>query len=146
MSIKEVDVMLLSLPERRRAYKQQIRMDITEAIGKRINQFEFEGDYNWKYLAQYAREEADYIFRTTVYTPASQKVKKVLAELYHKEYIFPVSAFEYRGQYIRIINQNRKDRNHVFGRINYDIEDTFYETLLHDTKEKYERVNQRERK
>lgn len=146
MSIKEVDVMPLSVPEQRRAYRQRIRNDITEAINKRIEKFEFEGDYNWKYLSLYAREEAEYIFRTTLYMPAAQEVKKVLKEKYEANYIFPTSSYEYRGKYIRIINRKEKDRNHVFAKINYKFASNFYEVLLSDTQKKYDERSKRERK
>ena len=43
------------------------RTTLEQAIAEGITKFEFDGEYNWKYLAGYAREEADTIWRHTWY-------------------------------------------------------------------------------
>lgn len=61
--IKPVDEIPQNLAKKRETYREQIRKDIREAMDKRIRKFEFVGDYKYKYLAQYVREEADRIIR-----------------------------------------------------------------------------------
>ena len=75
MAIKPIEEIPLSLSEQRKSYREQIREDIASAISQKIDKFEFDGDYNWKYLAQYAREEANRIWRKTCYTLISEKKK-----------------------------------------------------------------------
>ena len=64
--IKPIDEIPQSMAEKRKSYREMIRQDITEAWGKGIRRFEFDGDYNYKYLAQYAREEIEDILRKKV--------------------------------------------------------------------------------
>lgn len=61
--IKPIDEIPMNVPDKRRSYREMIRNDILEAMDKRILKFEFIGDYNYKYLAQYAGEEAEKIVR-----------------------------------------------------------------------------------
>ena len=61
--IRPVDEIPMSIAKKRERYRDQIRSDIHEAMDKGIKKFEFVGDYKYKYLAQYAREEADRIIR-----------------------------------------------------------------------------------
>lgn len=58
MAIKPIDDIPENIAQQRKNYRAKIRADIQEAIDKGISKFEFVGDYNYKYLAQYAREEA----------------------------------------------------------------------------------------
>lgn len=61
--IKPVDEIPMNIAKKRESYRDQIRSDIHEAMDNGIKKFEFVGDYKFKYLAQYAREEADRIIR-----------------------------------------------------------------------------------
>lgn len=63
--IKAVDEIPMSKAKERKSYRDKIRKDLQEAIDKGIMRFEFVGDYNYKYLAQYAREEVDKLMRVT---------------------------------------------------------------------------------
>lgn len=56
--IKPIDEIPKNQAEKRRSYREQILSDIQEAIDKGIYRFEFVGNYNFKTLAQMAREEA----------------------------------------------------------------------------------------
>ena len=78
MSIKPIEG-LPPVPESS-SRRKMITEDIMTAIAQRIKTFEFEGDYNYKYLAQYAREQAESIFRKEIYYPAVKKVRKKLKE------------------------------------------------------------------
>ena len=56
--IKPIDEIPENQIQASKTNRQKIRDDIQEAIDKHIQAFEFVGDYNFKYLANYAREEA----------------------------------------------------------------------------------------
>ena len=56
--IKPIDEIPQNVQQSRKSYRENIRQDIREAIDRDIGKFEFVGDYKYKYLAQYAREEA----------------------------------------------------------------------------------------
>lgn len=79
--IKPVDEIPQNLAQKRESYRDQIRSDIHEAMDKGIKKFEFVGDYKYKYLAQYAREEADRIIRKE-YIKTVQKHKEELKDVF----------------------------------------------------------------
>ena len=115
--IKPVDDIPMTEPQRRRSYREMIRKDIQSAINQKIPKFEFDGDYNWKYLAQYAREEADAIWRNTWYN--------IMHEARDK-YGFRCACtpdYHDKGEYIRITNVKMPDRNHVYCSIDFDAPD-----------------------
>lgn len=58
MAIQALDEIPMNQAERRESYRQMIRDDIESAFQSGVTKFEFVGNYNFKYLAQYAREEA----------------------------------------------------------------------------------------
>lgn len=133
MAIKVVKEIPQTLQEKRKSYREMIRKDIQEAIDNRIEKWEFEGDYNWKYLANYAREEADRIWRSTVYRDVGRRVveemkKRFPNEKYHS--IYMKSGYDFKGRYIKIRTAKGNDRVHVFGEIDYKFADGFYEELL----------------
>ena len=61
--IKPIEEIPQNIAQKRESYRDRIRGDITEAMEKGIGKFEFVGDYNFKYLANYAKEEAYRMFR-----------------------------------------------------------------------------------
>lgn len=146
MPIKLVDEIPLTVAEQRESYRERIRQDICYAITNRISTFEFDGDYNYKYLANYAREEASHIFIRMIYRDASRQVRKTLAEKLQRKYVFPESEFMYKNRYIRIREKKGDDRIHVYGQIDFDFADKFYEILLKDTEEKYKEIEAREKR
>lgn len=92
--IKQIEEIPKSHAEKCKSNRQLIRDDIQEALDKNISKFEFIGDYNFKYLDQYAREEAERIwrklFRDTV-LPHYDEWK----EKYKTKYIF-LTVWEFR--------------------------------------------------
>lgn len=64
--IKPIDEIPQSIADRRQSYRDMIRKDIQEAIDRGVKRFEFDGPYNYRYLAQYAREEMEGILRKKV--------------------------------------------------------------------------------
>lgn len=125
MSIKPIDEIPLNTVDKRRSYREMIRQDIQTAIDQRITKFEFEGDYNWKYLAQYAREEADGIWRETWYD-IMRKAKK---EHDIRGYMGNPS-YHQKHDYIRITSVKMEDRNHVYCQIDYDAPERICRPLI----------------
>lgn len=82
--IKPVDEIPMNIAQKRKSYRDQIRSDIREAMDKGIKKFEFIGDYNFKYLAQYAREEADRII-SKEYIRVAREHKDELENM-HRDY------------------------------------------------------------
>ena len=146
MPIKPVDEIPLTVAEQRKSYRERIRQDICYAITNRISTFEFDGDYNYKYLANYAREEASHIFSRMIYRDARRQVRKTLAEKLQRENVFPESVFMYKNRYIRIREKKGEDRVHVYGQIDFDFGENFYDILLKDTEEKYKEIEAREKR
>ena len=78
--IKPVDEIPQNMAQKQKSYRDRIRADIREALDKGIHKFEFVGDYKYKYLAQYVREEADRIIRNE-YIKTVQKHKEELKDV-----------------------------------------------------------------
>lgn len=148
--IKPVDEIPLTVRGERMSQRQMLQNDIQEAIDKGISKFEFEGDYyNYKYLANYAREEADRI------------LGKILRDRWGQEPRQPHEGAEgYRSypnhwdqhirdnKYIIIHNIRRDDRNHVFCEIVPSALDEMIEAhkkyLVELDKRKEKRIRERE--
>lgn len=145
MPIKPVNDIPMTLQEKRASYREMVRQDISYALKNHISTFEFDGDYNYKYLANYAREEADIIFRRSLYRDAEKRVKEELAKKLNLKYIF-TDHWRYKGKYIKIRTKKGEDRIHVYGQIDFDFADKFYEILLSDTEEKYKAIEAREKR
>lgn len=143
MSIKPIE----ALPPERESVtrRKMLRDDIMSAISQRITAFEFEGDYNYKYLAQYAREQAEYIFKKEVYWQAMKKVREKLKEEWKGAYVFASSDI-YKGRFIKITKRKGEDRNHVYAQIDYDFADRFEEILEADTRKRYQEREERNKK
>lgn len=145
MPIKPVNDIPMTLQEKRASYREMIRQDIYYALTNHISIFEFDGDYNYKYLANYAREEADMIFRRSLYLDVAKRVKEELAKKLNLKYIF-TDHWRYKDKYIKIRTKKGEDRIHVFGQIDFDFADKFYEILLSDTEEKYKAIEARKKR
>ena len=65
--IKPIDEIPKEVQKQRTGYRELIRNDIMEAMDKKILKFEFIGDYNYKYLQQYAQDIANDIVRKMIY-------------------------------------------------------------------------------
>lgn len=133
MSIKPIKEIPMNTKDARESYRARIRADINEALEKRIDKFEFEGDYNYKYLAQYAREEADRIIRH-ITNKHDREITKVLQKEFNEEYIYVPPL---REAVIVISNRKLEDRNHVYVSIDYEKLDNLYDTLMKATRDRY---------
>lgn len=133
MSIKPIKEIPMNTKDARESYRARIRADINEALEKRIDKFEFEGDYNYKYLAQYAREEADRIIRH-ITNKHDREITKVLQKEFNEEYIYVPPL---REAIIVVSNRKLEDRNHVYVSIDYEKLDNLYDTLMKATRDRY---------
>ena len=137
--IKPIDEIPQSKAEKRKSYREMIRNDIREAIDKGIPRFEFVGDYNFKGLAQPAREEA----RNLMYRMARERFNNIRGD----EEIYLSSLDFNTEKYIRIsrIRGEAPDRPHVYCQIDLSGLDGELERLFREKKERAERY-QEERK
>ena len=130
MAIKAVD----SIPRVRNTkmtFTQMALNDIKEAFDSRIEQFEFDGDYNYKTLAPIARQQASRYFSTQIYVPTVRKVKIALAEEGYTEIDVPSEReFRYGANIIHIFGVTCEDRVHVYGKIYLNTLDNFYDDIL----------------
>lgn len=111
MAIKQID----ELPKEAKNVSQRelIRADIHEAFDKNIRKFEFIDDrYNYKYLAQYVKEEADWIFDIKVSKRLKELQSAGIVEKNHY-YIRHYSVRNY-PPYISITKSKQEDRIHVY--------------------------------
>lgn len=120
MAIKPINEIPLNTAQQRQSYRDRIREDIRTAIDQKIEKFEFDGDYNWKYLAQYAREEADMIWRKTYHDLIMKKKEENGLNDGHY-YSGGLPSFKLKGQYIKISSVKMADRNHVYCQINFGV-------------------------
>ena len=111
--IKPVEIIPMNATAKRQSYRSMIRGDIEDAIAQGITKFEFEGDYNWKYLAQYAREEADTIWRRAFANIMREARSKYGIKVY-------LPCYTDKGQYIKIHSVKMADRIHVYCEIDPD--------------------------
>ena len=119
----------------KKSSRKQIEEDIKEAIEKGIPLFEFTGDYNYKYLAQYAAEVAKKIrdekirevhkkFRRENLTDDERNIKGF--------YIWFKSTWEYKKEWITISSRKGEDHRRVFCKID-DVK-AFEEKIIEDCK------------
>ena len=123
--IRPIDVIPENVIEKRKSYRENIRRDIREAIDRGIRQFEFVGDYNYKYLHQYASEEA----RRTAFEIAREKFRVIRGN--EEFYISPIEL-KY-DKYISVSYVKRKDdpkEKRVFCRIDMSEMDVDLRKLL----------------
>lgn len=114
MAIQALD----KLPEKvaKKSEKAMIREDLQEAINKGIESFEFIGDYNYKYLASRAQNEANWL--------AGKMIAKVYedhrCEFKHHEILLEDNVRRrFVAQWLKIIGITLEDRKHVYCKINH---------------------------
>ena len=140
--IKPVDEIPQNIGQKRESYRQNIRGDIQEAIDNGIPRFEFVGDYKYKYLANYAREEA----RNVLYKMARDRFKRMSGDgtIY-------LSSLDLKTEnYIRVssLKGETPEKTRVFCEIDLSGLDDDLEALAEEKREQAEayRKNQERRK
>ena len=119
--------------------RQMIRDDIEYALNNRIKTFEFEGDYNWKYLAQYTRDVSSRLFVEKIYMPVKKKVQKKLEGKFDTRVVYTPPYYKYTKDFITIHSRKLEDRIHVYATIDHEFVKNFEMILLSDTIKKYEK-------
>lgn len=133
--IKPIEEIPQTMAQKREQYRKMIRADIQEAIDKGIRKFEFVGDaYNYRYLANYAREEAQHITRKTV-RPYLVEAKKQ----YNLDYV--PDMFNCKD-YIKITSRKGEDRMHVYCEINPDAIPVYVEWAAKEAVERQRRYKE----
>lgn len=96
--------------------RQSLMLDIQEAMEKGINKFEFVGNYNYKYLQQYAQECADRIIRNMVLIKYRElrECKLTDAEKAGHLCVGPKMPSEYRPKFIRVTSVKGEEHRRVF--------------------------------
>lgn len=122
--------------KKRDSKRDLIRADINEAIEKGINKFEFIGDYNYKYLRNYAKEEADRIVAKMIWTKQRELLKELLKGNETNEkgfHVFLKGRWEYRGKFIKITTCKGEEHRRVFGEINFnDFDSSIREDVVNE--------------
>ncbi len=131
MAIQALD----KLPEKvsKKSEKAMIREDLQEAIDKGIESFEFIGDYNYKYLASRAQNEANWL--------AGKMIAKVYednrSEFKHREILLAGSMKKrFVKQWITIVGVTIEGRKHVYCKINHSATANIFD-LLKEADEKF---------
>lgn len=145
MSIKEVDKIPDDKAKKRQTYRQMIRNDIAEAISKRIPKFELEGDYNYKYLNNYAREEAQRYFASNIYRPLAAKVREYMHGHYDSRWFSVPSEWEVGKLFVQVHKISGEDRPHVFVELDFEFVDNLYDYLLDRTIANFKDYEERKR-
>lgn len=118
MAIKVVDE--IPKTNQSRSNRDMIRADIQEALDKGIILFEFEGDYNYKYLAQYVKEEVDRFKARKVREVQTKFKEENLTEdektIRGFRFWFK-SSYEYKHEWIKVSSCKEEDRRRVFCKI-----------------------------
>lgn len=107
--------------------KLMINKDIRSAIEKRIERFEFVGDYNIKYLDQYAREEAEIVFRS-MFSKCRTEVQQKLREEFKVSWALVPTIHDYRKRLYRVCRRSGK----VYMEIYFDFMDAIPQVMLEE--------------
>lgn len=107
--------------------KLLINKDIRDAIEKRIERFEFVGDYNFKYLAQYARDEAENVFRS-MFSKCRTEAQQKLREEFKVAWALVPTIHDYRKRLYRVCQRSGK----VYMEIYYDFMDAIPQVMLEE--------------
>ena len=129
--IKKIEEVPKTVSGARATRRAMLRSDIREAIANRIAKFEFEGDYNYKYLANYAKEEANRVFQEDFFYVHSKGIRADVQAQYPDAYLY-VSPWDYTKKWFKVHSKKGEDRVHVYAEIDFNYLDKFPELLYAD--------------
>ena len=144
--IEPVSEIPLTNVDRRISYREMIRNDIKEAYEKRIPKFELIGEYNYKYLNNYAREEGEKYFRGQIMLPVARKATEEISKKYPLEKhmsVYTPSGYDVVRNVLKVRKVKQEDRIHVYVEINYDFLDNYYNYCLEYIEEHYKQAVKR---
>lgn len=98
-------------------FRDMIRKDLSNLIKSYDTkvQFEFTGDYNYKYLAKYAREEARRMFIKMVEDIRKNVISEIEREFKTRLYFIDGIDSYLADKFIKIYQRKEDDRIHVYG-------------------------------
>lgn len=142
--IKPIEKLPETLSQRRDSYRARMRADIQQAIDSRTAKFEFVGDYNYKYLAPDAREQARKVLRP-YFNQARSDAAEAIKQRLGLDTCFISYQYEsdYCEQFIRISSVKGPDRRHVYAEINFDVLDNLEEMLLERVMKEYQKKQEK---
>lgn len=143
MSIKKIDDIPSSSSYTNQ--RQIIRADIEQAITNRISKFEMEGDYNYKYLNSYVKEELKHYFMRKIYSPVARRVIAELKKKLERENVFVANSVEEFPNFAKVHRVKGEDRIHVFVEIDFDFADNLYPYLLDKTEKRYRKLDEKKK-
>lgn len=129
------------------SYRDMIRRDIEYAVKNDILKFEFEGEYNWRYLPLYAREEGYKITDRICQAKADELHLSNYRDgrLTIKNYLMPRSLRDGALRHIKITSRKKDDRIHVYCEIYPDAIDKIIDWFVHDNERKRKKLEEREK-
>lgn len=133
MAIKQVEF-IPNAYKNAMSTREKVRKDLELALTERISMFEFEGDYNYKTLGAYVRDEADRIFKDCFWSPARDEIVNTLGkELGRTDIRCELIYREYK-QAFKIHGVTQTDRVHIYVEIDFDYLDNYKDKLMARTR------------
>lgn len=143
--VKPVNTIPESVGQKHFSYRELIRHDIEYAIRNNVLKFEFEGNYNWRYLTHYAREEG---YKLTDKIAQEKADELRLSNWQDKPlrvrcYLMPRNLRDGNLRHIKITSRKEKDRIHVYCEIFPDAIDKIIEWFVYDSERKRKRMEEK---
>lgn len=136
--VKEIPEIPQTAAKSRRA---QLREDIREAWDNGIGRFEFDGYGGWKYIAQYAREEAGLFFRKMLRKPFRETYER----LYPEEGYYPLPDYKDERSFFKISSRKIDGEVHCYCELFHTGEDfiPYVDELVRANKRQQEEYEKR---
>ena len=112
--------------------KSRVTKDIQYAIEHEIYRFEFDGDYNYTYLAGYAKECFRPIFNEYLDNKADELVEKYGVR---RDAIGRSRYRKYESEFFKTKRIQLEDRVHVYAEINMNVLLRIYDEMNYDAQE-----------
>lgn len=126
--IKAVDEIPMTAQKKRESRRKAIYQDIMDGINSGVEKFEIEGDYNYKYLAQYVREETNGILNKILHDRWGKEDRQPYEQgKVYRNYPAYYDRHIRNYKYILVHNAKMEDRNHVYCEICPDALDEMIE-------------------
>ena len=114
--------------------REKVRKDLEFALTARISMFEFEGDYNYKTLGSYVRDEADRLFRDRYWSPARDEIVNTLGKELGRTDIECERIYREYKQAFKIHGVTQSDRIHIYVEIDFNYLDNYKSSLMARTR------------
>lgn len=139
--IKAID----NIPGTVTSRREMLYRDIKSAIENGIERFEFEGDYNYQYLPQYAKNETNgilYEMISKMFKERREEVKDLTITDIRNGIGWNIRP--YTNAFATYSSKRGKDRRHVYGELHFDeLEKIWADIIEKARKEKAKREARR---